>query len=98
MLLLLTALVRLLLAVLLLAVLAVVLLAALALLRRAALLLSAFITGTRFVAPFSKGTHARRVLEPFLGSGGRSDDLNTLSAAAGVAGIKGGILYKHVKN
>jgi hypothetical protein len=81
---------------LLLAVLAVVLLAALRLL--AALLLSAFIGGTRFVDPGPKGTHAFRVLEPFLGRAGRNEDLNTLSVAAGVRGIKGGILYIHVKN
>jgi len=71
----------------------VVLLAALLL--RASLLLSAFITGTRFVDPGAKGTHGFRVLEPFLGRGGRNDDLNTLLVAAGV---RGGILYKHVKN
>jgi len=64
----------------------------------AALMLSAFIGGTRFVDPFSKGTHAFRVLEAFLGRAGRNEDLNTLSVAAGVRGINGGILYICVKN
>jgi len=62
------------------------------------LLAAILLGGTRFVDPGPKGTHGFRVLERFLGNDGRNDDLNTLSVAAGVRGINGGILYICVKN
>ena len=62
------------------------------------LLAAILLGGTRFVDLDPKGTHGFRVLERFLGNDGRNDDLNTLSVAAGVRGIIGGILYTHVKN